>query len=204
MPNTVAVCEEAEPVPEIDVSGVDEPRAGSTKSRLGSMLEVAAVLALGVGYGTYAYRTNPKLRVAFAKMLQNRQFVTGAGVIGTISIAAIYIGSVSSAEDDDELELGEDEEVGVTSSGTRMRTHQLERRRDYGVGNDYRAYMQDIPRHVLVYAVPIILAPTAHIVISLAVKFPNLRGPLCVGAGIATFGAVTQRLYLMRDAGYAR
>lgn len=48
-------------------------------------------------------------------------------------------------------------------------------------------------------AAPIILAPTAHIIVSMAQHSHALRKPLFAGALIASLGAIAQRLYLMKD-----
>lgn len=153
--------------------------------------------------------------------MQNSAMLTAAGVVGAVSLASVYFGAVMVKPRQEGTDLGEGEDISITSSGAFMKGHELEARPDYGAGKDYRGYMGYIPSHVLICAhpgprlagaripptappacadaAPIILAPTAHIIISMAQHSHALRKPLFVGAFIASFGAVAQRLYLMKD-----
>jgi hypothetical protein len=53
------------------------------------------------------------------------------------------------------------------------------------------------------YLIPVVFAPTAHIIVNAAQKAaPRTRRLLLAGAAAATAGAVWQRVWLMDHAGY--
>lgn len=54
-----------------------------------------------------------------------------------------------------------------------------------------------LPPRSLIFLVPILVAPLAHNLVTLATRYPRLQRPLLMGAVGATVGAVSQRLYLM-------